>query len=264
MPLLDDDLALAKELADIADRATLAAFRDKALVVTTKPDLSPVSEADRATEELLRQRLTRERPDDAVLGEEFGQTAGAGGAAGDGGRCWLVDPIDGTRNYIRGIPVWGTLLALEQDGEMLLGLVSAPALGRRWWATRGGGAFADGTAVHVSAVGSLADATLSYDSLVHFDQLGLTGRFLDLAHRCWRTRGFSDFWAHTLVAEGAVDVAAHAEVGAQIWDLAPLQVIVEEAGGRFSDLNGERRADRGTAVSSNGLLHDRVLAALRP
>ncbi|MCA1672455.1 MAG: hypothetical protein LC799_09705 [Actinobacteria bacterium] len=239
---------------------TLASFRDTSLVVTSKPDLSPVSDADRATEKLLRQRLAAERPDDGVLGEEFGETPGEG----DGRRRWLLDPIDGTRNYIRGVPVWATLLALQEDGETVLGLVSAPALGRRWWATRGRGAYADGKPVKVSAVSDMADASLSYDSLVHFDELGLAGSFLALAKRCWRTRGFSDFWAHTLVAEGAVDVAAHAEIGAKLWDLAPLQVIVEEAGGRFTDLSGIRRADGGTAVSTNGNLHDEVLAALRP
>ncbi|MFN2504898.1 MAG: histidinol-phosphatase [Acidimicrobiales bacterium] len=248
------DLELALELADLADAITLPRFRATDLRVTTKPDLTPVSDADRAAEEALRKRLTAARPDDAVLGEEFGESAG------HGGRRWVLDPLDGTKNYVRGIPVWGSLIALEQDGVPTVGVVSAPALGRRWWAARGEGAFADGQRIRVSGVADLADAQLSYDGFVDFERHGLGPAALALERRCWRSRGFGDFWSHVLVAEGAVDVALEPVV--EHWDVAPLWVIVEEAGGRFTDVTGRRRADGRSAVSTNGLLHDEVLALL--
>ncbi len=254
-PSLDDDLRLALELADAADAITMAAFRSAGLRVETKPDLSPVTEADRGVERELRARIAAERPGDAVVGEEFG-------VSGDSdSRRWYIDPIDGTKNFVRGVPVFATLIGLQRDGEMVVGVCSAPALGARWWASRGGGAFADGRRIHVSGVARLADAHLSYDDVRGFEQAGLAERFLDLARRCWRSRGFGDFWSHVMVAEGAVDIAVEPEVNP--WDLAPLQVIVEEAGGRFTDLGGAPRIDGGSAVSSNGLLHDAVLAALR-
>jgi histidinol-phosphatase len=224
-------------------------------VVETKPDLTPVTEADRAVERALRERIDRDRPGDGVLGEELGDRAG------DGERRWIIDPIDGTNNYVRGVPVWATLIALERDSELGVGVASAPALGSRWWASRGKGAFADGRAIRVSQVQSLDDAHLSYDSVPAFDEDGLTDRFLRLARRCWRTRAFGDFWQHVLVAEGAVDVAI--EPAVNLWDLAPLLVIVEEAGGRLTDIAGAARADGGSVVTTNRLLHDEVLAALR-
>ena len=237
---------------------TVARFRAANLVVETKPDLTPVSEVDRAVEGALRRRLSVERPRHGVLGEELGE----GPEPGREWR-WILDPIDGTKNYVRGIPVWGTLIALQHEGETTVGVVSAPALGRRWWAARGEGAFADGDPVRVSAVADLGDALLSYDEVVAFDRLGLADAFLALCRRVWRVRGYSDFWAHMLVAEGAVDVAAHAEPGVRLWDLAPLKIIVEEAGGRFTNLAGTPTDDGGSAVASNGLLHDEVIAALR-
>ncbi len=239
----------------MADAMTLARFRDRELAVVTKPDLSPVTEADRAVEEALRQRLGAARPDHGVVGEEFG-------AHGSGRWRWILDPIDGTKNYVRGIPVWATCIALQGDDQVVVGVVSAPALGRRWWAARGEGAYADGQSIRVSAVGAVADAQLSYDSVMSFEAYGLGERFLALARRCWRTRGLGDFWSHVLVAEGAVDIAAEPEVS--VWDVAAVQVIVEEAGGRFTDLSGASRPDGGSAISTNGLLHDEVLAALRP
>ena len=238
----------------MADSISLARFRARDLRVETKPDLTPVTDADRAVEQAIRARLAVERPDHTVVGEEFG-------AAGDGPWRWIVDPIDGTKNYLRGVPIWATLLALGHEGVLRLGLVSAPALGRRWWAVRGGGAFADGAPITVSGVAALGDAVLSYDTVVGFAEFGLEERFLDLCRSCWRTRGLGDFWSHVLVAEGAVDVAVEPEVS--LWDLAPLQVIVEEAGGRFTDLAGQARPDGGSAVSTNGLLHDEVLSRLR-
>jgi histidinol-phosphatase len=241
---MSDDLELARRLADAADAISLPRFRS-GLAVETKPDLTPVTEADRAVETELRRILHEERPEDAILGEEQG-------AAGSGARRWLVDPIDGTRNYARGIPVWATLIALEVDGVVQLGLASAPALGRRWWAERGEGAFADGELMRVSAVSRIEEAVLSF---------AIENEVPEIARRAWHARGFGDFWPYMLIAEGSVDGAIDA-IGVSEWDLAPMQVIVEEAGGRFSDREGEARIDRGSAVASNGLLHDELLAAV--
>ena len=249
-----DDLALALALADLADATTLPRFRATDLVVETKPDLTPVTEADRATERALRSAIEEARPGDAVLGEEYGVT-------GASHREWVLDPIDGTKNFVRGAPVWATLIALRENGVVTTGVVSAPALGRRWWAARGRGAFADGSPISVSRVSEIGDAFLSHSSLTGWDALGRLGAFLDLTRRVWRTRAFGDFWSYMLVAEGAVDLAAEPEVS--LWDLAALQVIVEEAGGRFTTLDGEPRPDGGNVVASNGLLHDEVLALLR-
>ncbi len=221
----------------------------------TKPDFTPVSEADQAAEQLIRESLAAARPGDAVLGEEFG-------TAGSGARRWIIDPIDGTKNYVRGVPVWATLLALEEDGVMRVGVCSAPALGHTWWAVRGEGAFADGSPIHVSQVRAIEDAQLCYSDFKWWEEFGLQDQFEALAKRAWRTRGFGDFWSHILVAEGAADIGAEPVVA--LWDLAPLLVIVEEAGGRFTDLAGNVTADGGSAVSTNGLLHDEVLAALAP
>jgi len=250
------DLRLALELADLADAVTVERFRAGDLVVETKPDLTPVSEADRAVEQLLRKRIGEERPDHAVLGEEFGIAGGDDGAT----TRWIIDPIDGTKNYVRGIPVFATLIALERDGGLSVGVVSAPALGRRWWASTGAGAFADGVPLRVSKVARLKDAQLGHSSVSTWTEHGMLERFLELERRCWRGRGFGDFWTHMMVAEGAVDVAAEPEVS--LWDVAAVQVIVEEAGGRFTNLAGVPRADGGSAVSTNGPLHDEVLEIL--
>lgn len=241
---MSPDLELALALADAADAISLPKFRS-GLAVEVKADLTPVTEADLEIEAALRRTLARERPGDAILGEEEGASAG-------GERRWIVDPIDGTRNYSRGIPVWATLVALEEHGSVRLGVVSAPALGLRWWAERGGGAFANGAPIRVSSVSRIEDAVLSF---------AIEDRVPEVARRAWHARGFGDFWAHMLVAEGAVDGAVDA-VGVNEWDLAAVQVVVEEAGGRFSDAGGLRRIDSGTAVCSNGLLHDQLLAAL--
>ncbi len=252
---MNANLELALELADEADTLTRSRFRAADLRIETKPDLTPVSEADRAVEERLRHHVARARPSHGVLGEEMGDQGGA-----DGEWRWVVDPIDGTKNYVRGVPIWATLLALQHRHQTVLGVVSAPALGRRWWAARGEGAFADGERIRVSAVDDLADASLSYASLAGWEASGRGDAFLALTRRFWRTRAYGDFWSHVLVAEGAVDVAAEPEV--TLWDLAALQVIVEEAGGRFTDLSGTPTPAGGSAVSTNGLLHDQVLAAL--
>ena len=256
---LEQDLALAHRLADAADLITLRRFRASDLRVESKPDLTPVSDADQAVEQEVRRILGEDRPDDAILGEEYGVT-------GDGPRRWIVDPIDGTKNFVRNVPAWATLVALQVDAQIAVGVVSAPALGRRWWAARGLGAFAgptgaEGRPIHVSGVTQLADASLSYSSLTGWEEQGRLGGLLDLSRRAWRTRAFGDFWSHMLVAEGAVDASCEPEVS--LWDLAALQVVVEEAGGRFTDLTGADRADGGSVVCSNGLLHDEVLTALR-
>jgi histidinol-phosphatase len=244
---MSPDLTLALELADAADGLSVGRFRAHDLIVETKPDRTPVTEADRAVEEAIRGRLAVERPGDGMLGEEFGETGPRRR------RRWIVDPIDGTRNYSRGIPVWATLIALEEDGVIRLGVVSAPALGRRWWAERGAGAFADGAQISVSAVSRIEDAVLCF---------ALEQELPDLVRRCWHPRAYGDFWAHMLVAEGAADGAFDA-VGVTLWDLAAIQPIVEEAGGRFTDRDGTARADGGSAISSNGILHEDLIAAHR-
>jgi histidinol-phosphatase len=238
------DLELALELADAADAISSPRFRS-GLAIETKPDLTPVTEADRAVEAEVRRQLAAERPDDAVLGEEEGTSGG-------GSRRWILDPIDGTRNYARGVPVWATLLALEDAGVTRLGVVSAPALGRRWWAERGQGAFAGDERLEVSSVARVEDAVLSF---AYEDDVP------DVARRAWHVRGLGDFWAHMLVAEGAVDGAVDA-LGVNEWDLAAIQVIVEEAGGRFSDFSGVARIDGQGGITSNGLLHDELLSSV--
>ncbi|MGI9112449.1 MAG: inositol monophosphatase family protein [Gaiellaceae bacterium] len=242
------ELAFALSLADDADEITLARFGARDLRVETKPDLTPVSEADRAVEERLRERIAAERPGERVLGEELGLSDSGG--SGEGER-WIVDPIDATKNYVRGIPIFATLIALEDR----VAVVSAPALGKRWWAVRGQGAVADGRSLRVSTIERIEDAVLTFTSLHGIDE-----RFLALAERSWAPRGFGDFWQYMLLAEGAVDLCV--EMEANLWDLAAPKLIVEEAGGRLTDLTGAHRADGGSALASNGLLHDEALAAL--
>ncbi len=248
-----DDLALAHALADTADALSLARFQATDLLVETKPDLTPVTDADRAVEDAVRRALAAERPDDAIVGEEAG-------TSGNASRTWIVDPVDGTKNFVRGVPVWATLIALRAGESVIVGVVSAPALGRRWWAARGDGAWTTSAAgprrLNVSRVARLGDAFVSYSSLAGWQTRGIR----DLCDKAWRTRAFGDFWSHMLVAEGAVDVSCEPEVS--VWDLAALQPIVEEAGGRFSDLSGLARPDGGSVVCSNGLLHDEVLRTL--
>ncbi len=259
MPGVAEDLELALALADVADSITVARFRADDLVVETKPDLTPVSEADTAVERALRSRLAQARPEDAIVGEEYGVSEGSGG-----GRRWIVDPIDGTKNYVRGIPVWATLLALQEGDQATVGVVSAPALGRRWWAARGVGAFgADGLSeeprrLRVSAVRVLEDAQLCVSGFDGWEEQGRLEQLLSLSRRCWRTRGFGDFWTYMLVAEGVAEIGCEAVVS--LWDLAAPQVIIEEAGGIFTDLAGVPTADGGDSLATNGLLHEETLA----
>lgn len=244
------DLQLALALADLADAITMRHFRSTSLAVRTKVDRTPVSEADEEVERVLREKLASERPEDAIVGEEFGVT---GDVDSGKARRWILDPIDATKNYVRGIPVFATLIAL--DG--IAGVVSAPALGRRWWASTGDGAFCNGTRIHVSPIAALEESHLTYDSITDFDLHGGTDAFLALTRRCTRARGFGDFWAHMLVAEGAVEIAIEPKVAP--WDMAPVKIIVEEAGGRFTDLHGTATIEGGSGLSTNGLVHDAVL-----
>lgn len=255
MTSYDDDLRLAHVLADAVERLTMSRFRSEDLVVESKPDLTPVTDADRAAEELVRSQLKRTRPRDAVEGEEFDTT-------GHGPRRWVIDPIDGTKNFVRGVPVWATLIGLVDNQQPVLGLVSAPALGRRWWAATGSGAWTgrsltSAKRIRVSQVGRLGDASLSYSSLSGWRERGRRDDFLDLTDDCWRTRAYGDFWSYMLVAEGAVDIAAEPEL--EVYDMAALVPIVQEAGGRFTGLDGRDGCWSGNAVATNGLLHDEVL-----
>ncbi len=260
MTRYDDDLRLAHVIADQVDNLTMSRFKAQDLRVETKPDLTPVSDADRTAEELIRSQLSRARPRDAVHGEEMPDT-------GHGPRRWVVDPIDGTKNFVRGVPVWATLIALLDGDEVVVGLVSAPALHRRWWAAVGSGAWtgrslASATRMQVSEVGRLQDASLSYSSLGGWEEQGRLDHFLDLTRKVWRTRAYGDFWSHVLVAEGAVDVAAEPELA--LHDMAALVPIVTEAGGRFTSVQGVDGPFGGSALVSNGRLHGAALQVLDP
>ena len=253
------DLDLALHLADVADSITRARFGALDLRVDSKPDLTPVSDADLAVEQALRAELDGERPDDAVLGEEFG------GAVAFAGRQWVLDPIDGTKNFVRGVPVWASLIALLDDGVPVVGVVSAPALNRRWWAATGSGAWTrfatdPPRAIAVSGVGELDAASLTISSLSGWRDLGLRDQLIDLTDTVWRTRGYGDFFGYCLLAEGAVDIATEPEVS--LWDLAPLDVLVREAGGVFTALDGSPGPHGGSAVATNGLVHDDVCERL--
>jgi histidinol-phosphatase len=247
---VERDLHFAHELADAADAITLARFRSLELRVDTKPDLTPVSDADRAAEEAVRSLVAASGRGEGVVGEE------GGGDAGPQAARWIVDPIDGTRNYVRGLPVWATLLALERDGVVEIGLVSAPALGRRWWAVRGGGAWADGSQCAVSAVVNVEDAVVSTTSA-----RDMPAGWGSLTARAWAERGFSDFWQYCLVAEGSVDIAADERL--QLWDYAAVQLIVTEAGGRCSTFSGRDPEPGESFVATNGLLHEEAVGSLQ-
>jgi len=255
------DLTLALALADTADAITLSRAGAVDLRVDRKPDRSPVTDADLAVEDAVRALLARQRPRDGVLGEERGGPAGDGRA----GRLWVLDPIDGTKNFLRGLPIWATLIALVEDGTPVVGVISAPALRRRWWAAAGMGAHTrdiDGATrgIQVSAVGDLADAYVSTTHLGSWVEHHSREAYLALVDACWENRAFGDFWQHCLVAEGVIDLAAEPIVNP--WDVAPVQILIEQAGGRFTNLAGVARHDSGSALSSNGLLHEAALSAL--
>ena len=256
------DLALAHLLADTADSISMARFRANDLRVESKPDLTPVTDADRAVEQALRSTLARARPRDSVLGEEFGRSEAA---AGPGSRHWVIDPIDGTKNFVRGVPIWGTLIALLEGDTPVAGLVSAPALGRRWWGATGLGAFAGkhqhaATRIGVSRVGRLADASFCYSSFTGWAEIGRLEPMVELTLQSWRSRAYGDFYGYMLLAEGALDVMVEPELS--LWDVAALIPIVTEAGGQITDLNGRTPADKTASIATNGLLHETILTAL--
>ncbi|MEI7797696.1 MAG: inositol monophosphatase family protein [Actinomycetes bacterium] len=279
-----DDLKLAHELADIADKISTARFLATDLKIETKPDLTPVTDADQEIEREIRKILEKQRAADGITGEEFGKSPIATN------RRWIIDPIDGTKNYVRGVPVWATLIALMEGDEVVVGVVSAPALFRRWFSQKDGGAYLQlggGTSLQlgsgstqtnsdtssqmqsvrklsVSGISKLADASLSISTFATPNVLGRNDGWGDkqkgllfLADQLWRVRGYGDFWSHLLVAEGAIDIAA--EPSLALWDMAPLSLIVKEAGGRFSDFMGVDGPNGANAVTTNGLLHAEVL-----
>lgn len=258
-----DDLALAHVLADLADSIALERYQALDLVVTTKPDNTPVTDADRAVETGIRQALAKHRPEDGLLGEEFGSDIS--GAK----RYWVIDPIDGTKNFMRGVPTWACLIALvevtaDATQEVVVGIASAPALSRRWFASKGAGAFVvfngDTKKLSVSRVASLSDASIAYSDFIGFgDRLEA---FQKMLLQAWRTRGLGDFWSHMLVAEGAVDVAVEPTLA--VWDMAALDIIVREAGGRFTNVTGKAGPFGGSGVSTNGVLHNAVMKNLNP
>ncbi|HET6534453.1 MAG TPA: histidinol-phosphatase [Actinoplanes sp.] len=255
-----DDLALAHLLADTADSISMARFRALDLRVESKPDLTPVSDADTAVEKAIRGTLARARPRDGVLGEEFGMSAAAKGA-----RHWVIDPIDGTKNFVRGVPIWATLIALMDGDTPVAGLVSAPALGRRWWGAIGHGAYAGkhqraAARIQVSKVNRLADASFCYSSLTGWAESGRLEPILDIILQVWRSRAYGDFYGYMLLAEGALDAMVEPELS--LWDVAALIPIVTEAGGTFTDLDGRTGPGGGSAIATNGLLHDDVLTRL--
>jgi histidinol-phosphatase len=255
------DLALAHELADLADAETLSRYVERAFTVDRKADRTEVTEADRGAEAAMRRRLAEARPHHAVLGEEEGL------AGPEDAPRWVLDPVDGTSNFVKGVPIWATLIALQQPtGDITAAVVSAPALGRRWWAGRGAGAFAgpslaSGRPIRVSTTPTLAESHLAHAGIGTFFEYGRGPQLVGLAQRVWRSRGLGDFWMHCLVAEGAFDIACEPVVS--LWDLAAIALVVEEAGGRFTNLEGEPGPDGRSALSTNGRLHDEVLAALR-
>ncbi|AZI58359.1 histidinol-phosphatase [Nakamurella antarctica] len=257
---LERDLALALTMADAADSISLKRFGASDLVVESKPDLTPVSDADLAVETAIRKILTTERPDDAVVGEEFGADLPTSG------RRWVIDPIDGTKSFVRGVPVWATLIALFDDDEVVVGVVSAPALSRRWWAASGLGAHSsfqgqEPRPISVSGVRDLGDANLSFSELAEWETAGKLDTFLDLTRACWRVRGYGDFYSYMLVAEGAVDVAL--EPSLSLWDVAALVPIVTEAGGRLTEIGGPAISQTSTsALATNSHLHPAVLKAI--
>ncbi|MBB3158559.1 histidinol-phosphatase [Microbacterium proteolyticum] len=257
-PTLTDDLALALRLADAADDVAMRRFDAADLLVDTKPDRTHVTEADLATERAIRAILDAERPDDAVLGEEYG-------SSGDTARRWVIDPIDGTHNYMRGIPVWATLIALSVDGVPQVGVVSQPAIGRRWWAAAGHGAWTttasgETRSIRVSSVDEIGASSISFQSIQQWDGVELVPALERLARAVWRDRAYGDALPYMWLAEGRLELVAEFDV--KEYDLAAIAPIVREAGGRFTAFDGSDRVDAGSSFATNGVLHDDFLALL--
>ncbi|WP_065570385.1 inositol monophosphatase family protein [Microbacterium oleivorans] len=256
---LGDDLALALRLADAADRVSMECFDAPDLEIKTKADATHVTEADLATERAIRDLLTAERPGDGILGEEYG-------TSGDTRRQWIIDPIDGTANYLKGIPMWATLIALVIDGVPRVGVVSQPAISRRWWGATGTGAWTrtpDGRtrAIRTSEVATVAEASVSFQSIGQWDAVGRTDDLLRLSRAVWRDRGYGDAWPYMLLAEGRLEFVAEFDV--REYDIAAHVPIIIEAGGRFTDIDGEERLDARSSLATNGILHDAFLEMLR-
>lgn len=253
------DLNLAIELANIADAISLERFRALDLHVENKPDRTPVTDADRSVEQAIKKVLIEKVPNDALIGEEFGN-------AGNASRTWIIDPIDGTANYLRGVPVWATLIALAIDGKPMVSVVSAPALGRRWWAAPEIGAFTkdiDGSVreIKVSAVSELENSSFSYNNLQLWDQAGMLSQLTSLSRKVWRTRAYGDFWSYMLLAEGALDIVSEHDL--KIYDIAALVPIVEQAGGKFSAIEGPLTSETSSVLATNGSLHESVRNSLK-
>lgn len=254
-----NDLALALEAAELADAISLKRFQAIDLKVETKPDLTPVTDADKGVEEAFRKLISEKRPDDLIIGEEFGAPTST-----DGKHYWVIDPIDGTKNFVRGVPVWATLIALiNENNEVVVGVASAPALGRVWFASKGNGAFVkfngETKKISVSKVSKLSDASISYSDLLGWGDR--RSKFVQLQNKVWRTRSYGDFWSYVLVAEGAVDLAT--EPTLNLWDMAANEIIVREAGGTFTNLDGKAGPHGGNAVASNGLIHQEFLQEIK-
>ncbi|MBG6240043.1 histidinol-phosphatase [Mycetocola sp. CAN_C7] len=253
-----DDLALALRLADAADAISVDRFRSTTLQISTKPDATHVTDADLAVEKVLREILAVERPDDGILGEEFG-------TAGSTERQWILDPIDGTANFLRGVPNWATLISLAIDGRPAVGVAAAPAFRKRWWAADGTGAWLaedeqEPRRLQVSGVEKITDASLSFQSIAQWDEAGYLDRLIDLSRSVWRDRAYGDMWSYGMLAEGLIDIVA--EFGVKEYDIAPFVVIVREAGGRFSAVDGQDTIAGRSALATNGVLHDSVLSIL--
>ena len=253
-----DDLALALKLADAADKISLARFRAIDLNIETKPDRSPVTDADRAVELAIKDILATERPNDGIVGEEFGNS-------GSATRKWIIDPIDGTANYMRGVPVWASLIALSIDGHAVVSVVSSPALGKRWWAAPGIAKTSeiDGTIrdLKVSNIADLEHASLSYNNLQLWDSYGYLDELMNMSRKVWRTRAYGDFYSYMLLAEGSVDIVAEHDL--KLYDIAALVPIVEQAGGNFTAIDGPLTEESSSVLATNGKLHDIAMSQLR-
>ena len=253
-----EDLALAHELADLADQITLDRFRAQDLKIETKPDSSPVTDADKATERALKAHLAAKRPEDALIGEEYG-------SSGQATRTWIIDPIDGTANFMRGVPVWATLIALAIDGKPTVSVVSAPALGRRWWAAPNIGAWTRDVnglerEIQVSGIADKVHASISYNNLKLWDESGKLPQLIEFSRELWRTRAYGDFYSYMLLAEGSVDIVAEHDL--KIYDIAALVPIVEQAGGKLTAMDGPLTSDTSSVLATNGKLHAIAAAAL--
>lgn len=248
---LEKELQFVLNLCDEIDQYTLSSFEKREFSVMTKADLSPVTEIDQETERRIRTAIEKEFPEDSIEGEEYGIESN------QSSRSWIIDPIDGTKNYLRGIPVWGTLIALCVDGQPVLGVVSAPSLHRRWWASKGNGAYVNSKKITVSKIDELSMVEASYGNIIQFKNAGLPGALDRMVESFGRVRALGDFWSHMLVAEGVMECGI--DPVCEAWDVGPIKIIVEEAGGTFTSIKGEDTIYGKSGVSSNGILHKQLM-----